>query len=154
MRRQKGFTLIELLVVMAIIGILTVIGLSSFVGSQQRARDAARKSEMKSLSEALNAYYADNGLFPNEVLVNNLIESGLEFSNGDIIYMKKVPSDSSVGFGNHLQFKYLSSDSTYFKLYANLENEEDIDCQSNCLVSEYNVISGCCYVVTSSNIGY
>jgi hypothetical protein len=100
-------------------------------------------------------YYADNGSFPTSSTVNGLISAQGEFSSGTgdsrIIYMKKVPKDSKVS-GGRLQFRYLDG-SKSFRLYANLENSDDIDCQSSCLTSEYNVINGCCYVVTSSNIG-
>jgi type II secretion system protein G len=152
----RGFTLIELLVVIAIVGILVFITSSSFVNSQQRSRDASRKTELKSLADALNMYYADNGLFPEMTVMQGLINDGSEFSdnsnpNNEIIYMKKVPQDSRVS-GGRLQFKYMAG-SKSFRLYANLENSDDIDCQSSCLTSEYNVANGCCYVVISSNIG-
>jgi type II secretion system protein G len=156
-KRKLGFTLIELLIVITIIGILTIIGVSSFVTSQQRSRDAARKGDLKSLSDALNMYYADKGLFPETAVMQGLINGGSEFSdnsnlNNKIIYMKKVPNDSKAVSGGHLQFKYVAG-SKSFRLYANLENSDDINCNPGCLTSEYNVSSnnGCCYVITSSN---
>ena len=42
--KQKAFTLIELLVVVAIIGILAAVGLSTFNGFQERAKNALIKS--------------------------------------------------------------------------------------------------------------
>ena len=157
--KKSGFTLIELLVVMAIIAILAAVISGSFVNSQRRSRDASRKAELRSLSSALNAYYADYGEFPEEGYVNNdLIADQGEFSvdrGGEekIIYMKRAPNDSQAS-GSHEQFKYVvNSDLNAFKLYANLENEDDASCESNCLTSEYEVADGCCYVITSSNIG-
>jgi type II secretion system protein G len=154
--KKNGFTLIELLVVMAIIGILVFVVSSSFVTSQQKSRDASRKAELKSLSDALNMYYADNGFFPVDSTINGLVSTQGEFvdntnPSNKIIYMKKVPKDSRVS-GGRLQFKYMAGLKS-FRLYANLENSDDIDCQSSCLASEYNVTNGCCYVVISSNIG-
>ena len=42
--RKKGFTLIELMIVVAIIAILSVIGVTIFAGIQKNARDAKRRA--------------------------------------------------------------------------------------------------------------
>jgi len=85
-----GFTLVELLVVISIMGILTVIVASSFTGAQQKSRDAARKANLKSVADALNVYYADNGSYPPELTFGNLLFAGGEFSGGNMIYMKNM----------------------------------------------------------------
>lgn len=51
--KQKGFTLVELLVVVAIIAILSVIGLTIFTSAQFNARDARRKSDVDAIANAL-----------------------------------------------------------------------------------------------------
>jgi type II secretion system protein G len=150
--KKLGFTLIELLIVITIIGILTIIGVSSFVTSQQRSRDAARKGDLKSLSDALNMYYADKGLFPETAVMQGLINNGSEFSdnsnpNNKIIYMKKVPSEEKM----KQIFYETSSNKKSFRLYTNLENDEDKDCLTQDQCSNFVFTKGCCYVVTSSN---
>lgn len=50
---KKGFTLIELLIVIALIGILTGIVSVTFQSSQQKARDAQRKSDLNQVKKAL-----------------------------------------------------------------------------------------------------
>lgn len=50
-----GFTLIEILVVISIIAILAVIGVSVFSGAQGSARDGRRRSEIGSLSKAIES---------------------------------------------------------------------------------------------------
>lgn len=57
MPKKNGFTLIELLVVVAILAILSVIGLSIFAGTQIKARDTKRKADVEAISNALEAHY-------------------------------------------------------------------------------------------------
>lgn len=53
MDSNKGFTLVELLVVVAIIAILSVIGLTIFTNAQSNARDARRRVDIDAISKAL-----------------------------------------------------------------------------------------------------
>lgn len=63
--QNKGFTLIELLVVIAIIGILSSVVLASLNTARAKARDTARKSDLKQLQTALELYYNSNGNYPS-----------------------------------------------------------------------------------------
>lgn len=57
--KSKGFTLVELLVVVAIIAVLSVIGITIFTSVQKGARDAKRKADVGAISKALEAHYND-----------------------------------------------------------------------------------------------
>lgn len=119
---QRGFTLIELLVVIAIIGILVVIGLGSFQSSQQRSRDARRKSDLRQIGNALEAYFNDKGTYP--AAIGGQIEDGAYGSVfqdpvGGAVYMVEVPVDP------RSSSYYYDSDGTYWQLYARLENTRD-----------------------------
>lgn len=54
---MKGFTLIELLIVVAIIGVLSTIGMVAFGGVQGKARDTERRSEIDAISKAYEMAY-------------------------------------------------------------------------------------------------
>jgi general secretion pathway protein G len=67
----RGFTLIELLVVIAIIAVLAAVVAPSIFNNVGDAKKSAAKSQIESLSLALNSYRLDNDVFPTS-------EQGLE----------------------------------------------------------------------------
>jgi type II secretion system protein G len=63
--KRAGFTLIELLVVVVIIGILASVSMPAFSMAQDKARNAAVQSNIKTVQFALEQYAADNrGSYP------------------------------------------------------------------------------------------
>ena len=66
--KKSGFTLIEILIVVAIIGLISTMGLVAFQASMRRTRDARRISEVKALQGAAEQYYADHAnSYPNNL---------------------------------------------------------------------------------------
>src|SRR3989344_5430885 len=53
----EGFTLVELLVVVVIIGILSVVGISIFTGTRQKANDARKKADVEAIVKAYEVNY-------------------------------------------------------------------------------------------------
>jgi len=161
-KNKKGFTLIELLIVMAIMGILSVIGLGQFRNSQRRARDAARKADLENISRALQLYYVDNNIFP--ISTNGKISVGddsfawgedsfsMQIDGDTVVYMSLLPSDPTDD--SEYCYSYDSSTNKYF-LYALLENGSDPDILS-CVDPDNNIMLDCNggiynYVVSSTN---
>lgn len=78
-KNPQGFTLIELLVVVAIIALLSVIGIAVFGPIQSRARDARRKADIDAISKAYEVNYdPNNNPGPYKVL------EGTDFQGGSI----------------------------------------------------------------------
>jgi type IV pilus assembly protein PilA len=79
-RARKGFTLIELLVVVVIIGILASVALPSFVGAQDKARNAGVQANINTIRMGLEQYATDNnGSYPTTA--SFLVASGLLTNN-------------------------------------------------------------------------
>ncbi|MFH1575644.1 MAG: type II secretion system protein [Candidatus Nealsonbacteria bacterium] len=66
-KSKKGFTLIELLVVIAIIGLLSSIVVVSMQGVRMKARDSARKQDLRAIQTALELYQIRYEKYPPEV---------------------------------------------------------------------------------------
>lgn len=62
-RTRKGFTIVELLVVVLILGILAAIALPRFSGTQDKARIAALRSDIRNAEMAEESYFSDNGRY-------------------------------------------------------------------------------------------
>ena len=60
---KKAFTLIELLIVVAIIAILAAIAVPNFLAAQVRSKVSRVKSDMRSISVAMESYAVDNNRY-------------------------------------------------------------------------------------------
>ena len=63
-RTEEGFTLIELMIVIVILGVLAGIVIFAVGGVTDKGDVAACKSDVKTLSVAVEAYKAKNGGYP------------------------------------------------------------------------------------------
>lgn len=81
-RRADGFSLLELIVVVAMIGILAALALPNLVQTPRRADEAVLRTNLRTLRETLDQYYADQGTYPGTL--EALVEEG---------YLRDVPYD-------------------------------------------------------------
>ena len=77
-----GFTLIELLVVLAIVATLLSIAAPRYLRSVDDAREAALKSNLTQLREAIDHFHADRGSYPQ--VLADLVEKR---------YLRSIPVD-------------------------------------------------------------
>lgn len=129
---RSGFTLIELMLVIAILGVLTALALGSYVGSQQRGRDARRKGDLHSIGQSLETYFNDYGRYPSSNAAGAIVGcdtatpptpctwGGQWRDSKGTIYMVILPGDPQPG----KTYIYRSSGASY-QLYASLENTQD-----------------------------
>jgi general secretion pathway protein G len=81
-RESAGFTLIELMIVMAIIGVLAVVAVPSFVGAIRQAREAVLKEDLQGMRAAIDSYTMDKQKAPQTM--DDLIQEG---------YLREIPMD-------------------------------------------------------------
>ena len=62
---RKGFTLIELVIVVSILAILAGVMVPRLAGRAAKARDARRLADIRAISTAITAFYADTGGYPD-----------------------------------------------------------------------------------------
>lgn len=83
---DEGFTLIELLVTMAVVAVLVLLSVPSFIGYIKNAKVTAMKQDTKVLSDVADIYYVENGEWPSENDVTSLVDNALlEDLGSDII---------------------------------------------------------------------
>lgn len=129
----KGFTLIELLVVVSLIGILATLVLANLNAARERGRDSQRKSDLKSIQNALQLYYNDYGKFPDNNASGQILGCGVSgtsvctydnaWTADSTTYMQTLPADP-ISTQNYV---YLRSDLDSYSLTACLENQSDED---------------------------
>lgn len=111
--RTSGFTIVELLIVIVVIGILAAITIVAFNGVQQRARTAALQSDIRSMSQAIEAFKIQNGVYPaspaaaganassgNQVAYSTYESAAgfcLQLTNGDQVRYKQNNSEAKEG---------------------------------------------------------
>lgn len=124
---SAGFTLVELLVVIFIIGVLSALLMTNFVGIRDRAQDAKIKADFDQLKKSLRLYYNDYQSYPDDDGSGNIAGCGAAgtstcnggtFSNGsDVVYMSELP----------VTFDYYSDGNEGFILVAEMNNTSDQD---------------------------
>lgn len=162
---NKGFTLMEILIAMAIVGILSGVGFSSFTTSIKKTRDAERKADLSSITKALEAYNSDFGVYPpaqserisgcgdgdttNEIDGTQTCSWGAAFSlDSGKVYMKTLPRE---GRDSYFYVYRVSTDQKKFQLFTHLETstDQDIDNSISVVCNEYG--EECNYGVASTN---
>ncbi|WP_017454499.1 type II secretion system protein [Herbaspirillum rubrisubalbicans] len=81
-KRDDGFTLIELLVVLAIIGTLLALAAPRYIGSVEKAREAALRENLATMRDVIDKFYGDTGKYPANL--NDLVAQK---------YLRKIPID-------------------------------------------------------------
>jgi general secretion pathway protein G len=80
--KDAGFTLVELMIVMAIIGVLAVVAVPSYMGAVRQAREAVLKEDLHIMRSAIDSFTADKQKAPQSL--DDLVTEG---------YLRAIPVD-------------------------------------------------------------
>jgi type II secretion system protein G len=64
LRKLRGFTLVELLIVIIIIAVLAAVVVPKFANSGIRSKEAALRSDLKVMRNAVDLFKSDTGAYP------------------------------------------------------------------------------------------
>lgn len=150
---RKGFTLIELLIVIAILSILSVIGINNFQTARIKAQDIKRKSDLSTVAKSLEAFVNDHHAYPlsdsNGKIIcqgsSTVCDWGTSFTDGTTLYTATLPAEEL----SSLKYIYVSTGTSY-TLYARLANAQDPAIDATITTSCGTLV--CNYKITSSNI--
>jgi len=92
---ESGFTLLELIIVLTVIGILATIAVPAFKDVPRRAQEAALRTNLRTMCDAIDQYHADKGRYPPSL--DSLTEDG---------YLRFVPLDPITKSAETWQVEY------------------------------------------------
>lgn len=120
-KSARGFTLIEILIVTAMISALSAISINTYVGSQKRARDAQRRSDLKQYQVGLEAYAVKNGSYPLSSGGTPLSTSSGCSSVATSLKLSSCPVDPKYGTPTYVYWYVSDSASSRYAIWARLE---------------------------------
>lgn len=131
MKKQKMIKknknlLLEILIIVFASGILSFITYKQFALAQAKSRDLQRRSDLNEFAKVIKLYFADYGKLPDEKLINSLW--GKQFIDNGYVYANSVPKEKS---GDKEYCYALGDDEATFKMFAEFENKNDVDCKKD-----------------------
>ncbi|KKP80458.1 MAG: hypothetical protein UR81_C0027G0006 [Candidatus Levybacteria bacterium GW2011_GWB1_35_5] len=133
---SSGFTLVELLTVIGVLSVIFTVAIAVInpIEQIQKLRDAQRESNLKQISNAMDAFYNDNNAYPIDIAE----------LDGATKYIQSVPTDpSNADTTNYLYIFADTSDSLpqWYALFASLENKDSS--KSLCALEKIQTNDGC-----------
>ncbi len=114
-KNEKGFTLIEMMIVVAIIGILSIIAVPSFLSYRSKGYDTTAKADLKNAMKFLDFYFIDNDTYPETS--DDLQTGGFRLSKNVSFTRYSVGTYSDGQPTVHMHVKHSSSSNSWHANY-------------------------------------
>lgn len=116
LNNEKGFSMIEMMVVLIIIAVLIGGGIRFYLGYIENARVTKAKAQISVMQAALDAYYAEQGNYPEDNA--GLLNAGIATTDTE----KKIEATDPWG----IEYKYdVSTDSSKYVVYTGKEDVQN-----------------------------
>lgn len=122
--RDGGYTLIELLIVIAILAVLAAILIPNFVRSRASSLLAAAQVDLRNIGTALDLYYNENQLYPDQAAWEATLETGRYIRTVPVSPIDKASYgyQTSAGRDNYVLYdgpnKYTQAGVTGYLIYT------------------------------------
>lgn len=121
--KKTGFTIVELLIVIVVIAILAAISIVAYTGIQVRARDSARTAAVQQIQKSLEAYRAENGVYPSWIPIGSNAPSGFSGMWGNYSYSVDTAGNwlrrlTDGGLSSSAPVDPINNNSHYFAYYS------------------------------------
>lgn len=147
----------------AIITILTSMGLGIYASVQKKSRDSRRKSDLNQIVKGVELYFTDFGLYPASSADGKIIYCGAAndqpcswgdaFEDDNQIYIKRLPEEPQSSTKTY--YYQASDDKKSFRVMARLENTDDLQASDISGTDGYCTSDSslqCNFGLTSSNV--
>ncbi len=113
--KARGFTIVELLIVIVVIAILAAISIVAYTGIQERARFSVMQSDLRTINNAIQLYYADNGVYPvgNSSADSNITGRTLNIQGLVPEYLSTMPTMPDDGKGGYYAYIWRENGGRY-----------------------------------------
>ena len=118
-KRNQGFTIVELLIVIVVIGILALLVITTYSGIQAKARNSKRQTDIQSIQTQLEAFFSQNGYYPNLKDMQGTAPNGFIDTN-----MKSLDKNALIDPSNPTQSNQLA-DKPAVKVYSYQVTQSD-----------------------------
>lgn len=145
MNKPKGFSLIELLVVIAIIGLLSTMAVVSLNNARQKARDARRQGDLKSLQTAIEMYKTQQASNDTPPLNTSTAVTWADLSTALAGLLTSAPTDpNNTGIYTYVYCRDTAANNTNngYILAANMEQKVAVQGDLDIAPSASSYISG------------
>lgn len=104
-QNSKGFTIIEVVLVLAIAGLIFLMVFVALPALQRGQRDSARKSDVSTVSAAVNSYTSNNrGLFPDTAKLKTYLGTETSLGSDEFSYSELSDNTNSVTVNSEVNF--------------------------------------------------
>ncbi len=91
--RRRAFTLIELMVVVAIISILSAIGMVNLQQAHVRSKVTRTLNDMRTIAVAVESYRVDERAYPPAAVGHQVLARPLNRLTSPVAYLTSIPQD-------------------------------------------------------------